>query len=250
LRNPWRFSFDKITGKLWTGDVGQNAWEEVSIIEKGKNYGWRIMEGFNCFNPDVNCDQTGLELPVWEYGHNDQGGFSITGGFVYRGKEIKEFYGKYIYGDFVIGNIWALSYDGVNQTKNEIIGKVGGISTFGIDKEEEIYFASFDGRIYKFISNNPTGLNDVKPFNYKLGQNYPNPFNPSTTIEVLLDKSEFIKLSVFDTLGRKVDVLFKGFANSGSNKFTWDASNFSSGIYFYNITTSELSENKKMVLVR
>ena len=85
LRNVWRFSFD-MNNRLWAADVGQNKWEEINLIEKGKNYGWRIMEAKHCYNPETNCDTSGLVLPVWEYGHNDMGGFSITGGFVYNGK--------------------------------------------------------------------------------------------------------------------------------------------------------------------
>ena len=81
LRNVWRFSFDE-QNRLWAADVGQNKWEEVNIIEKGGNYGWRIMEGFHCYSPSTNCAQEGLELPVWEYGHNADGGYSITGGYV------------------------------------------------------------------------------------------------------------------------------------------------------------------------
>ncbi len=84
LRNAWRFSFDDL-GRLWAADVGQNAWEEINLIEKGNNYGWRIMEGNHCYNPSSNCNQSGLILPVWEYDHSQLGGYSITGGFVYEG---------------------------------------------------------------------------------------------------------------------------------------------------------------------
>ncbi len=83
LRNPWRFSFDRLTGQLWAGDVGQYLWEEVDIIEGGKNYGWNVMEGFHCFSPASGCDTSGLVLPIVEYDHD--AGRSITGGFVYRG---------------------------------------------------------------------------------------------------------------------------------------------------------------------
>ncbi|MEJ2544210.1 MAG: PQQ-dependent sugar dehydrogenase [Calditrichaceae bacterium] len=84
LRNPWRFSFDKETGWLWAGDVGQGDYEEVDIIESGNNYGWRIMEGLHCYNSE-ECDQTGLTLPIWEYPHGT--GYSITGGYVYYGAQ-------------------------------------------------------------------------------------------------------------------------------------------------------------------
>ncbi len=101
LRNPWRISIDPVTGNLWTGDVGEADLEEIDIIQKGKNYGWPIMEGTNCFDPPSGCNTSGLELPIWEYGHNI--GRSIIGGFVYRGSEFPELEGKYIYADFVSG---------------------------------------------------------------------------------------------------------------------------------------------------
>ncbi|HYV93143.1 MAG TPA: PQQ-dependent sugar dehydrogenase [Chitinophagales bacterium] len=98
LRNPWRFSFDKKTGKLFCGDVGQNEWEEVDIIEKGKNYGWRIMEGNHCYNPSSNCNTTGLTMPIAEYDHSE--GKSVIGGYVYRGTKSADMEGKYIFGDW------------------------------------------------------------------------------------------------------------------------------------------------------
>jgi glucose/arabinose dehydrogenase len=102
LRNPWRFSFDPTTEWLWAADVGQNLYEEIDIIKKGHNYGWNIMEGFDCYNSST-CDTTGLTLPIWVYDHNNEGGQSITGGYVYRGTRVPELYGKYIYADFVSG---------------------------------------------------------------------------------------------------------------------------------------------------
>ncbi|MCG3129096.1 MAG: hypothetical protein CHACPFDD_04005 [Phycisphaerae bacterium] len=99
LRNPWRFSFD--TGgeqRLFCADVGQNQFEEINIVEKGKNYGWNTMEGFHCFSPSEGCDQTGLELPIHEYDHSL--GLSITGGFIYRGALMPDLVGDYIFGDW------------------------------------------------------------------------------------------------------------------------------------------------------
>ena len=105
LRNPWRFSFDEATGTLWLADVGQNRWEEIDIIEKGLNYGWKFMEGRHCFSPSVGCDQADLELPIWEYEHFSSGCLSITGGYVYRGREMPSLFGAYVYGDYCSGRI-------------------------------------------------------------------------------------------------------------------------------------------------
>ncbi len=154
LRNPWRFSFDPETGWIWCGDVGQNAREEINIIEKGKNYGWRIMEGEICYNPPTNCNTTGLTMPIWVYGHNSAGGYSITGGYVYRGLSVPELNGKYIYGDFVSRRLWALSYGGAIPTTNQVLIDNTGknISSFGVDKNNELYILGFDGLIHKFVA--------------------------------------------------------------------------------------------------
>lgn len=144
LRNPWRFSFDSKTGDLWAGDVGQDAIEEIDMIEKGKNYGWNIMEGSRCYDPPSDCDTEGLVFPVYEYEHSL--GQSITGGHVYRGKEFPFLDGVYIYADFVSGTIW-----GFKDNKNYIIEESGlNISSFGVDDNQEIYFTAFDGKIYSF----------------------------------------------------------------------------------------------------
>jgi hypothetical protein len=147
LRNPWRFSFDPVTGWLWAADVGQNEVEEVDLIEKGKNYGWNIMEGSQCYSPPAGCNQTGLELPVWDY--TRALGYSITGGFVYRGSELDELYGAYIYGDYGSGLIWALWYNGSGEPTNlQILSTTLTIPSFGVDENNELYVCAFDGKIY------------------------------------------------------------------------------------------------------
>jgi len=152
LRNPWRFSFDPLTGLLWAGDVGQNAVEEINIIDQGKNYGWNIMEGSKCFNPPTGCDSTGLEMPVYEYLHPL--GRSITGGYVYRGSELPRLEGAYIYADFISGLIWALWYqDGEVKANHKIADTNLRISSFGVDDDHELYFTAFDGRVYRLVYN-------------------------------------------------------------------------------------------------
>lgn len=151
FRNPWRISFDPVNGDLWAGDNGENSLEEVDIVEKGKNYGWNIMEGTSCFDPPSDCDMTGIELPIWEYGR-DQGA-SVIGGFVYRGLNVPELIGSYIYADFVSGGIWALQIDELILPVNtEIIDfEKFSIVSFGTDENHELYIASFDGNIYRFV---------------------------------------------------------------------------------------------------
>lgn len=147
LRNPWRFTFDRETGHLWAGDVGQNLFEEIDIIRPGLNYGWNVMEGFHCFR-DSDCVQEGLELPVAEYGRG--GGCSVTGGYVYRGTRLTSLYGAYIYADYCSGRIWALRHDGTRVTEHmEIVDAPFRIPAFGEDRSGEVYILSFGGSIYR-----------------------------------------------------------------------------------------------------
>src|SRR5262249_18362804 len=144
LRNPWRFSFDRLTGDLWIADVGQDAWEEIDYQPAGspggQNYGWSIMEGRHCFRPRSGCDQSGLVLPVHEYGHDV--GCAIIGGYVYRGASAPALYGGYLFGDFCSGRIWALAHaaDGTWQA-TELLMTDLQISSFGEDDAGELYLA-------------------------------------------------------------------------------------------------------------
>jgi len=149
MRNPWRFSFDPVTGWLWCGDVGQNTWEEIDIIKRGRNYGWKIMEASHCRPPTSNCDTSGLEPPVWEYDHSGSRG-SVTGGYVYRGSRLTELVGAYIHADFVSGEIWALRYRESSEPTNALLVDSGlDVSSFGVDDRGELYICAFDGKIYK-----------------------------------------------------------------------------------------------------
>ena len=148
LRNPWRISFDAENGRLWAADVGQNAYEEIDIIEKGENYGWNVMEGLHCYEPSSGCDREGLVEPIAEYDHSQ--GRSVTGGYVYRGSDVAPLVGKYVYGDFVSGRIWTLDYDGSTAEVEELFDTNLGISSFGVDRGGELYVLAFDGKIYRF----------------------------------------------------------------------------------------------------
>lgn len=148
LRNPWRFSFDSANGRLWTGDVGQNSWEEIDIIEKGGNYGWNTMEGKHCFDPRNGCDPAVLKPPVHEYDRD--AGISVTGGFVYRGPSLKGLTGKYIYADYATRRVWALDHTNLSKPVNALLLEAGfNISSFGVDEKQELYLCGFDGKIHK-----------------------------------------------------------------------------------------------------
>lgn len=143
LRNPWRFSFDRKSGQLFCADVGQDKWEEVNIISKGKNYGWRVMEGAHCYKPDKNCDQKNLVLPIAEYGHDK--GISVIGGYVYRGNNIPSIKGKYIFGDWKgtmyfleeVQGKWIMKNLSIEGKKDNDVDM--NINSFGEDENGEIY---------------------------------------------------------------------------------------------------------------
>lgn len=154
LRNPWRFSFDRETGDLYIGDVGQNAFEEIDFQSAdsagGENYGWRVMEGFHCFDPKSGCDETGLTLPVLEYDHGE--GSSVTGGYVYRGKRLPDLVGQYIYGDFSSGRIWQAQKQGDGWT-NELLLESGlNLASFGEDEAGELYAVDIGGGVYRLTN--------------------------------------------------------------------------------------------------
>jgi glucose/arabinose dehydrogenase len=150
LRNPWRFSFDRETGDLWLADVGQNKWEEVNVVRKGGNYGWRVMEGVHCFNLPEPCGKENFTSPVLEYDH--QGGrCSIIGGYVYRGRAIPALVGTYLYGDFCSGEMLLVRTNQGGQVSGEpwVLKTNASISSFGEDENGEIYLLDHKGAVYQ-----------------------------------------------------------------------------------------------------
>jgi glucose/arabinose dehydrogenase len=147
FRNPWRFSFDFVTGKLWAGDVGQSRLEEIDVVEKGKNYGWNLMEGSL---PYAGGALTGLELPIYEYDHTL--GNAIVGGYVYHGSSLAGLGGFYVYGDYGSGRIWALSVNSGAVSSSLLVASGLTISSFGVDQAGELYICAFDGKIYQLTS--------------------------------------------------------------------------------------------------
>ncbi|MBI3355886.1 MAG: PQQ-dependent sugar dehydrogenase [Nitrospirae bacterium] len=151
LRNPWRFSFDAKTGELWVADVGQNKWEEIDLVIRGGNYGWRVMEGFHCFDPALFCQTTGLRLPLLEYPH-EKGRCSVIGGYVYRGSQLAFIKGDYLYGDFCTGEIFRYRKTGNDSDWRDpqLLLKTNRlISSFGEDESGELYVVDHKGGIYQ-----------------------------------------------------------------------------------------------------
>ncbi len=160
LRNPWRYSFDRETGDLWIGDVGQNNWEEIDFEPAnsggGFNYGWRCYEGDNNYNTAGCGNASDYRGPAIEYNHQGFTHCSVTGGFVYRGCDFPDLYGHYIYADYCSGRFWSITPDGSGGWTNQEVGSYPGydISTFGEDVNGELYCARLGsgGRIYKVNS--------------------------------------------------------------------------------------------------
>ena len=149
LRNPWRWSFDRKTGELWLADVGQNHWEEINHIKRGGNYGWNLREGKHCFSG--NCKQAILIDPVVEYSHDE--GCSVTGGYVYRGKAIPSMNGFYLYGDYCSGTIWGFDVEKKGDMESRVLLNTDlNISSFGEDKNGEIYVVDLKGKIFKVVA--------------------------------------------------------------------------------------------------
>jgi uncharacterized repeat protein (TIGR03806 family) len=151
LRNPWRFSFDRASGRLWAGDVGQNSREEINIIERGGNYGWRYREGFACFSPSTGCPSAGLTDPVLDYPHTEGG--SVTGGYVSRGPTLPEYQGRYLFGDFVSGRLWVLDSDGAGGYGKTLLAETGlSISSFGEAEDGTLFLVDYGGGLYELQS--------------------------------------------------------------------------------------------------
>jgi glucose/arabinose dehydrogenase len=158
LRNPFRFGFDRATGNLYIGDVGQGRFEEIDVELAGdgrRNYGWNVTEGLACFNPATGCDTTGLTLPVTTYDH-DGGDCSVIGGYVYRGAAIPGLNGRYLYGDFCSSRIRSLVFSGGRATSEvelsgdlESTSVLGNISSFGEDARGELYVIDLGGDVFR-----------------------------------------------------------------------------------------------------
>ncbi len=150
LRNPWRIAFDRATGDLWCGDVGQDRVEEVDRLVKGGNYGWSLMEGSEVFRANVELPKD-LIAPIAEYPHRD--GLSVTGGHVYRGKAIPELDGSYVFGDFSTFRLWAVTEDrvGGKHQMREIGRAPSQLSSFAEEPDGELLMTCFDGKVYRLV---------------------------------------------------------------------------------------------------
>ncbi len=147
FRNPYRFSFDQATGRLFVGDVGQDSFEEIAIVQKGGNYGWSIMEATHCFKPPIGCNMAGLILPIAEIPHPE--GTAVIGGFVYHGSAIPGLQGLYVFAD-LNGKIWSLQTSGA-FTRTLLLAAQQSISSLGQDQSGELYVVDIRGQVLKIV---------------------------------------------------------------------------------------------------
>lgn len=150
LRNPWRWSFDKTTGALWVADVGQNSWEEVSVMNASGNYGWNAKEGTHCYESS-RCDKPEFVDPVIEYSH--EYGCSVTGGYVYRGSANPDLRGTYLYSDYCSGTLWGAKDNGNGEyVSTEILSTGLNVASFAEGNNGEIYIVHLGGEIYQIVA--------------------------------------------------------------------------------------------------
>jgi glucose/arabinose dehydrogenase len=244
LRNPWRFSFDRKTGDLWIGDVGQNVWEEIDFQPAGspggENYGWRCYEGDQPYNQDSCNLSDPFTFPVYEYIHGEE--CSVTGGFVYRGDSLSPYYGKYFFADYCSDHIWTLHKEATEWVKEDFGQFAGnGFSTFGEDNKGELYVAGHSkGIIYK-VTSLAAGLvperelsgiqffNDPRSQKFRLVINYDN--MPETI------------LSIYDMQGA---VRFRD--KITDEKYEFNTSRLPGGVYLVSLRMNNKSWSHKLII--
>jgi glucose/arabinose dehydrogenase len=253
FRNPWRFSFDDKTGKLWCGDVGQDTWEEVDIVRPGRNYGWGRMEGTHCFPPENEaCDKDGLTLPVWEFKHED-GRVAVMGGYVYYGHSLPELRGQYIYGDLNTATIWALSTDTPYVNQELLIGgEFIYISSFGITPDGELAVLGYgNGQIMRIANMNSVRSLEKKEFQIHLTTTIIEA--PLTSLSLTIDNpaSSTVDISLLTDIGQRLlDVAQHITAQSTSTNVDLKPvlKQLCPGIYFIRATDGVSVVSKKVIV--
>lgn len=268
LRNPWRFSFDRETGDLWIGDVGQRTLEEIDLLPSGtsgQNFGWRLMEGDRCYEPPSNCDPGGLTAPIWVYPRSSGG--SVTGGYIYRGSLLPELQGTYFFADYVTSRIWSFRPQGgavteFSERTAELepagVDRIAQISSFGEDAFGELYIVDrgfgTSGEVYKIVRGEPPDSVETTPI-WTVGAPTPNPFRDSIRFPVRLERSGRLSAEILDISGRQVRVLTAGSHEPGDVDLTWDGRSAANslvpaGSYILRIRLDGLETRRSIRVVR
>jgi glucose/arabinose dehydrogenase len=281
MRNPYRWTFDRLTGEMYIADVGQQSWEEIDYepagFPGGRNYGWDLVEGFHCFEPPSNCDDGDpvLTYPIYEY-PSTGAECSITGGVVYHGSQFPYLQGQYFFGDYCSGKVWSILVNGgaVVDTTNHtgqispsldgfIINQLVGI---GEDNDGELYLldrgstVTPTGSVFKVVKDPDfVGVDIGTPAPgaaaLELSRVNPNPFRNSTSFDVQLSRDGNLEVGVYTASGQLLRRIHSGSMTAGRHSFTWDGSNERSipavaGVYFIRAEGLGSSATKRVTLLR
>lgn len=267
LRNPWQLTVDAKTGQIWVGDVGEFDFEEINLIEKGGNYGWPIVEGRTCFPPDEpqDCDPSKFASPVYVYRQGREVGRCVTGGYVYRGDELPELQGKYVFGDWASGNVWALDYEAGQDTTISQISIPDDAkknpSTFGFNTEGELHFASSFHGVTRFVSDEKSspgddetpsdGDDEDEPKTTGLEVTGPNPAFSGTTVTYRVAQTGRVRVELYDLLGRRVQILLDRRVSAGSaGTVRVSTAELTAGTYLIRMRTGGVQRTRTVHVVR
>lgn len=234
FRNPWRFSLDYHTGEFLVCDVGEDTYEEINVVAKGKNYGWPLMEGPECY-PGA-CDTTGqnFQPPLYSYTHSE--GDAIVGGCRYWGSRLPELAGVFVFADYTSGMVWGLHYDGAGTPERFDLAEHSEVMlTVGTGFNGEILLGALDGQIYR-LGRTTTGVESSRSATRLFG-NFPNPFNPVTTIRFTLANAADVRLDIVSVRGEHVRRFAMARTPAGSHDVVWRGdtdrgARVASGVYF------------------
>lgn len=223
FRNPWRFAFDQQTDDLWVMDVGQGTWEEVNRVELGNNYGWSRAEGAECFPIGQGCDLSGTEAPVFAYDHSGTGGFSISGGMVYRGAAMPSLQGQVLYADYVSRRVWALDANGTEPDTTLLLTTSGsGIAAVREGPDGEPYLLIHtSGRATRVLRLEQIPVSEEESpsvASSSLILSGPNPFVRTTRVTARLTEGGAARVTLHDALGRELATLFEGTLAPGEER--------------------------------
>jgi glucose/arabinose dehydrogenase len=273
VRNPYRWSFDRVTGDMLIADVGQSTWEEVDFEPAGsgggRNYGWRLMEGAHCYNPPTNCNDGTLVLPVHEYSHGGTPSrCSITGGVVYRGAALPGIQGTYFFADFCSDQIWTLRTDGTSVTeltdRTTELAPGGGMAIADIaaineDGAGEICIVDrgtgSNGEIYR-VALRTSGAGDLPAEDpLGLGPFTPNPLRSSGRIDVRVGQAGPLRIEIVNAGGARVRFLEDDLVGAGTHAVVWDGRDargrrLPSGVYFVRASTAGSEARRSVLVVR
>ncbi|MEL6615158.1 MAG: PQQ-dependent sugar dehydrogenase, partial [Bacteroidota bacterium] len=231
---PWKLSFDRETGDLWVGDVGQSRWEEIIRVESGGNYGWPEVEGPECHR--AGCDVSAYDPPVYAYPHDTspEGGFSVTGGVVYRGTALPGLQGRYLFADFVLPKVWALDEGASGGPSADVVfSGISNIVSINEDADGEVLLTSItEGKVYRLtfavLSSDP----EAEGAGVSLSLASANPVRDQARLQMRAAPGSAVRVAAFDARGRELAVLFDGPAPADALDLTFDVRMLAPGAVF------------------